>query len=97
MQQKYRPSHADYTYEAKYGIRDWRGGGRTSARETAARVAAGAVARKLLAVRCGVEIVAWVVEGRPPSSPSATSSAVTRAQVDATPIRCPDPGDRPRG
>ena len=46
--EKYRPSHADYTYDAKYGIRDWRGGGRTSARETAARVAAGAVARKLL-------------------------------------------------
>ena len=62
--EKYRPSHADYTYEAKYGIRDWRGGGRTSARETAGRVAAGAIARKLLAERYGVEIVAWVVEGR---------------------------------
>src|SRR5262249_1619950 len=60
VQEKYRPSHADYTYDAKYGIRDWRGGGRTSARETAGRVAAGAVARKLLAVRWGVEIVAWV-------------------------------------
>src|SRR5262249_23656469 len=54
--EKYRPSHADYTYQAKYGIRDWRGGGRTSARETAGRVAAGAIARKLLAVRWGVEI-----------------------------------------
>ena len=60
IQEKYRPSHADYTYDAKYGIRDWRGGGRTSARETAGRVAAGAIARKLLAVRWGVEIVAWV-------------------------------------
>ena len=49
VREKYRPSHADYTYEAKYGIRDWRGGGRTSARETAGRVAAGAIARKLLA------------------------------------------------
>ena len=48
VQEKYRPSHADYTYDAKYGMRDWRGGGRTSARETAARVAAGAIARKLL-------------------------------------------------
>jgi chorismate synthase len=51
--EKFRPSHADYTYAAKYGVRDWRGGGRTSARETAARVAAGAIARKLLAERWG--------------------------------------------
>src|SRR5262245_29313827 len=62
MRDKYRPSHADYTYDAKYGFRDWRGGGRTSARETAARVAAGAIARKLLAARHGVEIVAWVAK-----------------------------------
>src|ERR671932_2266774 len=60
VQEKYRPSHADYTYDVKYGVRDWRGGGRTSARETAGRVAAGAIARKLLAERYGVEIVAWV-------------------------------------
>src|SRR5499426_1992829 len=60
VREKFRPSHADYTYEAKYGIRDWRGGGRTSARETAARVAAGAIGRKLLLERFGVEIVAWV-------------------------------------
>src|SRR5262245_25951101 len=53
VQEKYRPSHADYTYEAKYGVRDWRGGGRTSARETAGRVAAGAGARELLAGRHG--------------------------------------------
>ena len=62
MREKYRPSHADYTYEAKYGVRDWRGGGRTSARETAGRVAAGAIARKLLAQRYGVEVVAWVAK-----------------------------------
>src|SRR5688572_18431079 len=62
VREKYRPSHADYTYEAKYGVRDWRGGGRTSARETAGRVAAGAIARKLLAHRYGVEIVAWVAK-----------------------------------
>src|SRR5947209_2440012 len=60
VQEKYRPSHADYTYDAKFGIRDWRGGGRTSARETAGRVAAGAIARKLLRRRHEVEIVAWV-------------------------------------
>src|SRR5262249_23722110 len=60
VQEKYRPSHADYTYDAKFGVRDWRGGGRTSARETAGRVAAGAVARKLLRDRFGVEVVAWV-------------------------------------
>src|SRR5207248_2001962 len=60
VQEKYRPSHADYTYDAKYGVRDWRGGGRTSARETAGRVAAGAIARKLLAVRWNVVVVAWV-------------------------------------
>ncbi len=89
VMEKYRPSHADYTYEAKYGVRDWRGGGRTSARETAGRVAAGAIARKLLAERFGVVVVAWVskvgalrVECDP--------ERVTRDEVDLTPIRCPD-------
>jgi chorismate synthase len=87
---KYRPSHADYTYQAKYGIRDWRGGGRTSARETAARVAAGAIARKLLAVRWGVDIVGFVsTVGRLVAA--ADLERVTRADVDRTPIRCPDP------
>jgi chorismate synthase len=90
MQEKYRPSHADYTYEAKYGFRDWRGGGRTSARETAGRVAAGAIARKLLAERWGVEVVAWVAKvGRIVAECDAEK--VTRAEVDRTPIRCPDP------
>jgi chorismate synthase len=89
MAQKFRPSHADYTYEAKYGIRDWRGGGRTSARETAGRVAAAAIARKLLAVRWNVEIVAWVSKvGRLVADCDAET--VTRAAVDATPVRCPD-------
>jgi len=60
MKDVFRPSHADYTYEAKYGIRNWQGGGRASARETIGRVAAGAVARKLLASQCGVEVLAWV-------------------------------------
>jgi chorismate synthase len=90
MREKYRPSHADYTYEAKYGIRDWRGGGRTSARETAGRVAAAAIARKLLAHRWGVEVVAWVAKvGRVVAECDAEK--VSRAEVDRTPIRCPDP------
>jgi chorismate synthase len=89
IQEKYRPSHADYTYDAKFGIRDWRGGGRTSARETAGRVAAGAIARKLLAVRWGVEVVAWVSKvGR--LAVDCEVDRVTRAEVDRTPIRCPD-------
>lgn len=90
VQEKYRPSHADYTYDAKFGIRDWRGGGRTSARETAGRVAAGAVARKLLAVRHGVEIVAWVSKvGNIVTE--CDRDRVTRDEVERTPIRCPDP------
>ena len=87
---KYRPSHADYTYQAKYGIRDHRGGGRTSARETAGRVAAGAIARVLLRERWKVDVVSWVSKvGRLVAE--ADVDAVTRAQVEATPIRCPDP------
>ncbi len=90
LREKYRPSHADYTYDAKYGVRDWRGGGRTSARETAGRVAAGAIARKLLRLRWGVEIVAWVARvGR--LGAACDPERVTRAEVDRTPIRCPDP------
>ena len=89
VREKYRPSHADYTYEAKYGIRDWRGGGRTSARETAGRVAAGAIARKLLAVRWDVTIVAWVSQVAT-LSVECDIEKVTREQVEATPIRCPD-------
>src|SRR5579871_6748605 len=60
MREKYRPSHADFTYSAKYGYRDHRGGGRSSARETVGRVAAGAVARKILTLAGGVEIRAYV-------------------------------------
>ncbi len=89
IQEKYRPSHADYTYDAKYGTRDWRGGGRTSARETAGRVAAAAIARKLLATRYGVEIVAWVSKvGK--IEALCDIDAVTLAEVEQTPIRCPD-------
>ena len=60
MATKFRPSHADYTYQAKFGIRAWPGGGRTSARETVGRVAAGAIAKKLLRQRYGVEVLAYV-------------------------------------
>lgn len=89
VQEKYRPSHADYTYDAKYGVRDWRGGGRTSARETAGRVAAGAIARKLLAVRWDVTVVAWVSKVGA-LTVDCDVEKVTRAEVEATPIRCPD-------
>jgi chorismate synthase len=86
----FRPSHADYTYEAKYGIRNWQGGGRASARETIGRVAAGAVARKLLATLCGVEVLAWVSRVHAVEA-KLDAGTVTLAQVEANPVRCPDP------
>ncbi|HZU77871.1 MAG TPA: chorismate synthase [Dehalococcoidia bacterium] len=90
VEEKYRPSHADYTYDAKFGFRDWRGGGRTSARETAARVAAGAIARKLLRLKAGVEIVAWVSKVGTITA-EADVETVTLEQVERTPVRCPVP------
>ena len=60
MRTKFRPSHADYTYQAKFGVRAWEGGGRASARETIGRVAAGVLARKALAAAGAIDIVAWV-------------------------------------
>jgi chorismate synthase len=89
VREKYRPSHADYTYDAKYGVRDWRGGGRTSARETAGRVAGAAIARKLLAERFHVTVVAWVSKVGPLVA-TCDPEQVTREGVDVTPIRCPD-------
>jgi len=86
----YRPSHADYTQEAKYGVRNWPGGGRASARETVARVAAGAVARKLLAVEHAVEIVGYVRAVRDLEA-GVDPDRVSRADVEASPVRCPDP------
>ncbi|MHB1460326.1 MAG: chorismate synthase [Armatimonadota bacterium] len=85
----YRPSHADYTFDAKYGFRDWRGGGRSSARETVARVAAGAVAQILLA-SYGIEIIAWVDTVHQIKA-QVDPSSLTRDLVDAHPTRCPDP------
>ncbi len=86
---RYRPSHADYTYDAKYGIRAIAGGGRASARETVGRVAAGAVARAILGP-LGVEVLAWVDEVAGIAA-DVDAAVVTIAEVEATPVRCPDP------
>lgn len=86
----YRPSHADYTYSEKFGFRDWRGGGRASARETLARVAAGAVARKFLKDRVGIEVLAYVDQVGSIKA-NVDREAVTSALIDASNIRCPDP------
>src|SRR5688572_19686686 len=83
----FRPSHADYTYEAKYGIRDYRGGGRSSARETAARVAAGAVA-KLLLQRLGVTIQAYVSQVGDIKAPHYTQLDLSKTEDNI--VRCPD-------
>jgi len=90
MKDLFRPSHADYTYEAKYGIRNWQGGGRASARETIGRVAAGAIAKKILEQHFGVRTVAYVsqvhdIEAR------VDPGTVTMEDVDANIVRCPDP------
>jgi chorismate synthase len=85
----YRPSHADFTYDAKYGIRAASGGGRASARETVARVAAGAVARQVLESLGPVEVVAWV-DAVGDDRADVGSDDVSRAQVDVTDVRCPD-------
>ena len=90
MKNLYRPSHADFTTEAKYGIRAWAGGGRASARETIGRVAAGAIARKLLREVAGVEVVAWVQQIQDIEA-QVDLETVTSDQVDASLTRCPDP------
>ncbi len=91
MKDTYRPSHADYTTEAKYGVRNWQGGGRASARETVGRVAAGAIARKLLHVVAGIEVVAWVGSVHQVDA-EVDPAAVTPQAVEATEVRCPDLG-----
>ena len=85
-----RPSHADYTYQMKYGVRASSGGGRSSARETIGRVAAGAIAEKWLREQYGTEIVAWVSAVGDIEAPSVDIERITRAEVDRTIIRCPD-------
>jgi chorismate synthase len=91
MKSTYRPSHADFTYEAKYGIRNWQGGGRASARETIGRVAAGAVARKILA-NCfpHFELLAYVTHVYDIAA-AIDPESVALEQVEANAIRCPDP------
>jgi chorismate synthase len=90
MQAIPRPSHADYTYQMKYGIRAGSGGGRSSARETIGRVAAGAIAEKFLALRYGIEIVAWVDAVGEIVGGAVDMESVTRQAVDATLVRAPD-------
>src|SRR5204862_4920995 len=87
MATKFRPSHADYTYQVKFGIRNWQGGGRTSARETIGRVAAGAIARKLLRERYGVEVLACVqqVQG---IVAGVDPETVKLKDVEANMVRC---------
>ena len=90
MRTKYRPSHADYTYQQKYGIRNWQGGGRASARETIGRVAAGAVARKLLKRDCDIDIIAYVRQVHTLVA-DVDPIAITREQVEANIARVPNP------
>jgi chorismate synthase len=91
MKEFYRPGHADFTYEKKYGLRDWRGSGRASARETLARVAAGAIAKKYLRERLGVEIVSFVTQvGTVLWEAGSQMDMITGARVDSTIVRCPD-------
>ncbi|MBL7876360.1 MAG: chorismate synthase [Cyclobacteriaceae bacterium] len=87
IQNTFRPSHADYTYETKYGVRDYRGGGRSSARETAARVASGAIA-KLLLKKSGIDINAFVSQVGDVKSPPYTQLDLSKTEDNI--VRCPD-------
>lgn len=87
IKDQFRPAHADYTYHKKYGIRDYRGGGRSSARETAMRVAAGAIAKKYLRQSCGIEIQGYLSQ----LGPIAIEQVVLE-EIENNPFFCPDPG-----
>ena len=89
MRTKYRPSHADYTYDAKYGIRNWMGGGRASARETIGRVAAGAIAKKVLSQEFGTEIIGYVKQVWQLHA-EVDPDTVTGEDVESNIVRCPD-------
>jgi chorismate synthase len=89
MKEKFRPSHADFTYFAKYGIRNWQGGGRASARETVGRVAAGAIAKKILRERFGVEILAYVKQVHRIIA-DVNPEKVKFSEVESNIMRCPD-------
>jgi chorismate synthase len=87
IKRQFRPGHADFTYWKKYGVRDYRGGGRSSARETAMRVAAGALARKWLKVNLAVEIQGWLAQ----LGPIRTDEVMDWDTIDDNPFFCPDP------
>lgn len=91
LARQFRPGHADFTYWKKYGIRDYRGGGRSSARETTMRVAAGAIARKWLRLNCGVEIQGWLAQ----LGPIRTDSDMQWKTIEDNPFFCPDPARVP--
>ncbi|CAI8009685.1 Chorismate synthase, partial [Geodia barretti] len=86
----YRPSHADFTYQEKYGIRNWQGGGRASARETIGRVAAGAIAKQVLREVSGTETLAYVKQIHTLEA-EVDADTVTLENIEASPVRCPDP------
>jgi chorismate synthase len=90
IKDKYRPGHADFTFDAKYGFRDYRGGGRSSARETLCRVAAAAVAKKLLAQQ-GIRVLGYVKQIGDVQADIGDPAKVTLEQVEANPVRCPEP------
>ena len=90
IKDRFRPGHADYTYQQKYGVRDYRGGGRSSARETVMRTAAGAIARRYLGTRLGVRIYGYLSQVGP-----LTLEAVDPAFAYQNPFFCPDPGRVP--
>ncbi len=89
MATKFRPSHADYTYQAKFGIRNWEGGGRSSARETIGRVAAGAIAKKILREQFGVEVLAYVQQVQRIAA-QINPDTVKLRDVESNIVRCPD-------
>src|SRR5437868_5301340 len=89
MATKFRPSHADYTYQAKFGIRAWPGGGRTSARETIGRVAAGAIAKKLLREHYNVEVLAYVKQVQKIIAQVDLEKVESKA-IESNIVRCPD-------
>jgi chorismate synthase len=90
IKDKYRPGHADFTFDAKFGHRDYRGGGRSSARETLCRVAAGAIAKKLLA-RDGMRVLGYVKQIGDVIARVPDPTCLTLDQIEANPVRCPEP------
>ena len=90
IRDKYRPGHADFTFDAKFGFRDYRGGGRSSARETLCRVAAGAVAKKITRAPAEFASLGYVKQIGNVHAEIPDPTAVTLEQVEATPVRCPD-------